>query len=233
MANLPTRLRVEARFLALAAGAMLASTLGSAPAAAQQDVGVLGNLFQNILGGGSSAPEIDYRERSPLVVPPRSTLPPPQQRAQERAGNWPNDPDVQRRRAAEDAGIFDGVLGRPRAQVEGARIRMSPNELAEGRTQAEALRSRDPWGNQPNSILDDSANSLLRLPQQQMRASDAQRAQQRIEEPVGTEPPRRLLTDPPPGLRAGTQRIAPAPDAPIDRSDDLGVRQFQRQQARR
>jgi hypothetical protein len=40
---------------------------------------------------------IDYRERSPLVVPPRTDLPPPQSTnpAAKTAG-WPDDPDVKR-----------------------------------------------------------------------------------------------------------------------------------------
>jgi hypothetical protein len=41
--------------------------------------------------------EIDYHERSPLVVPPTRTLPPPQSSAAIPAPNWPVDPDVKRR----------------------------------------------------------------------------------------------------------------------------------------
>jgi hypothetical protein len=40
--------------------------------------------------------EIDYHERSPLVVPPTRTLPPPQTSAAVPAPNWPVDPDVKR-----------------------------------------------------------------------------------------------------------------------------------------
>ena len=44
---------------------------------------------------------IDYRERSPLVVPPRIDLPPPAAAAAEvNAPNWPKDPDEKRRKAA-------------------------------------------------------------------------------------------------------------------------------------
>ena len=45
---------------------------------------------------------IDYRERSPLVVPPKLDLPPPAATAAEvKAPNWPKDPDEQRRKAAD------------------------------------------------------------------------------------------------------------------------------------
>jgi hypothetical protein len=44
---------------------------------------------------------IDYRERSPLVVPPKLDLPPPVAASAElTAPNWPKDPDEARRKAA-------------------------------------------------------------------------------------------------------------------------------------
>jgi len=43
---------------------------------------------------------IDYRERSPLVVPPKLDLPPPASGAKEvKVPNWPKDPDEARRKA--------------------------------------------------------------------------------------------------------------------------------------
>jgi len=44
---------------------------------------------------------IEYRERSPLVVPPARSLPPPQANAIERNPAWPVDPDIKRQRAAK------------------------------------------------------------------------------------------------------------------------------------
>ena len=45
--------------------------------------------------------DINYRERSPLVVPPKIDLPPPTSAAAEKpAPNWPKDPDEAKRRAA-------------------------------------------------------------------------------------------------------------------------------------
>ena len=44
---------------------------------------------------------IEYRERSPLVVPPKLDLPPPAAASNEvKAPNWPKDPDEARRKAA-------------------------------------------------------------------------------------------------------------------------------------
>jgi hypothetical protein len=43
---------------------------------------------------------IDYRERSPLVVPPRLDLPPPAAASDEvKVANWPKDPDEAKRKA--------------------------------------------------------------------------------------------------------------------------------------
>jgi len=39
-----------------------------------------------------------YRERSPLVIPPRSDLPPPAAAAEAPVPNWPKDPDIQNAR---------------------------------------------------------------------------------------------------------------------------------------
>jgi hypothetical protein len=44
---------------------------------------------------------IDYRERSPLVVPPKLDLPPPEAvKGEIKDPNWPKDPDEARRKAA-------------------------------------------------------------------------------------------------------------------------------------
>ena len=48
-------------------------------------------------------PPIEYRERSPLVVPPTRELPPPQANAAPRNPAWPVDPDVKRAKDNADA----------------------------------------------------------------------------------------------------------------------------------
>ena len=45
-----------------------------------------------------SEPDLDYRERSPLVVPPSTNLPPPESTAAPANPAWPVDPDQKRRR---------------------------------------------------------------------------------------------------------------------------------------
>ncbi len=48
---------------------------------------------------GSTEYEINYSERSPLVVPPSRNLPPPVSSNAVPAANWPKDPDVIKRKA--------------------------------------------------------------------------------------------------------------------------------------
>jgi hypothetical protein len=56
------------------------------------------NAILGTIGLGSSGPEINYRERSPLVVPQGRDLPPPGKAA--KTGDWPVEPEVKAKRAA-------------------------------------------------------------------------------------------------------------------------------------
>jgi len=66
-------------------------------------------IYRNLIYGlgfrDSSEQAIEYRERSPLVVPPTRTLPPPQANASARNPAWPKDPDLQRREVKKKAAV--------------------------------------------------------------------------------------------------------------------------------
>lgn len=53
--------------------------------------------------GVKSGPNIDYRERSPLVVPPKLDLPPPEQASAPKDPSWPVDADEKGRKQAAAA----------------------------------------------------------------------------------------------------------------------------------
>jgi hypothetical protein len=74
---------------------------------------------------------IDYRERSPLVVPPKIDLPPPASASvQQTAPNWPKDPDEARRKAAIAQRKKDKKDTRDATQVSQDAARpLSPSEL--------------------------------------------------------------------------------------------------------
>jgi len=81
---------------------------------------------------------IDYRERSPLVVPPKLDLPPPAAAAAaaaKTAPNWPKDPDEARRKAAIAARKKEKANPKTAEQAyrDGART-LTPSELNVART---------------------------------------------------------------------------------------------------
>ena len=98
------------RLAALAVGVGLVMTAGAARAQDDEDQGddktFEEKILDNIMSGlGATNMQnhrgIDYRERSPLVVPPKIDLPPPVSASAEvNAPNWPKDPDVAQRKAA-------------------------------------------------------------------------------------------------------------------------------------
>ena len=89
--------------IALAAGIICAAT--AVACAGDDDTQASGgSLYDQVLasdrrfGGGAN---INYSERSPLVVPPTNDLPPPSADAPPAVPDWPKDPDVARRAKAK------------------------------------------------------------------------------------------------------------------------------------
>ena len=88
---------------------------------------IIHNLMTGIGGKNMESKGIEYRERSPLVVPPRLDLPPPAgAEAEVKASNWPKDPDAARRKAAIAARKKDNKDPRAAARP------LSPQELSVG-----------------------------------------------------------------------------------------------------
>src|SRR5688500_962183 len=91
----------RANVFRLAFTAMIGTTVmvASIPAQAQEeeDNGLDIQIIRRVLsavGLRDDKPPIDYRERSPLVVPPTTSLPPPMS-GNVAAPNWPVDPEIQ------------------------------------------------------------------------------------------------------------------------------------------
>jgi hypothetical protein len=141
---------------------------------------------------------IEYRERSPLVIPPRNDLPPPAVSAEAPAPNWPKDPDIQKRRAAKEARKKDNKDPR-----EASRI-LTPSELAAGKTapgkrQAETNQPGDPGA---NAILSPSALGYEGGLSGLFGGSKTESA------PFKGEPTRDTLTMPPPGYQTPSPNFA-------------------------
>jgi hypothetical protein len=102
--NVPLR---ALRLAAVMLGVGLVMTVGVARAQDDDDDDktfeekIIGNLMAGIGATNMENRGIDYRERSPLVVPPNLDLPPPASTSAEvNVPNWPKDPDEARRKKA-------------------------------------------------------------------------------------------------------------------------------------
>lgn len=142
-----SKLSVRAlRLAAVALGIGLLMTAGVARAQDGEDEDertfeekIIDNIMSGIGGTNMEKPGIDYRERSPLVVPPKLDLPPPASSAEVKAPNWPKDPDEARRKAA--------IAARKKESAKDLREvarPLSPSELNVGRTAAPARTNDDP-----------------------------------------------------------------------------------------
>lgn len=112
---------------------------------------IIENIMRGIGGTNMENRGIEYRERSPLVVPPKLDLPAPgSANVEAKVPNWPKDPDEQRRKAAIEA--------RKKANKdprEASRL-LTPSELAAGRKASSGRPNNDPA--QPGTS---STNPLL------------------------------------------------------------------------
>jgi hypothetical protein len=135
---------------------------------------------------------IDYRERSPLVVPPKLDLPPPETvKGEVKDPNWPKDPDVARRKAA----IAERKKSKP-SPIESARP-LTPSELNVGRTAAPARTDNDPVqpGVSSSPVLSPSQLGFDGRLSSMFGGSKSESA------PFSGEPTRESLTQPPPGYQ--------------------------------
>lgn len=180
------------RLIAAAALTALGTVAPLAPARAD---GIL-NSFSNLLGlGDDDEPEITYRERAPLVVPPKMELRPPEQSKVEANPAWPKDPDVERRKQADLLKRYPGgVPESERRRLNGERASMG--EMTGSRS-AKSYRS---YPDEENTLADRKHADWLR-PDVMQRESEAAARQASASSTPGVEPERRYLTDPPVGLR--------------------------------
>jgi len=188
------------------AAALAAILAAAAPAAAQE-----GELFKNIISGSGLLPQpnkdIDYRERAPLVVPPKLDLREPEaKRSAERGAAWPNDPDVQRRRRD----TADARRPAPAGDVNGNRVPSeSPNP---GRRVAESEAPHVTRGESPRDEV---------MSPERLRAFSVPTRPEDAAPKAGQEASRRSLTDPPSGYRRASEivRTSPDPIRDTDRED--------------
>jgi hypothetical protein len=202
-----TSLTRAMRFAAIALGVGLVMASGPVRAADDEDEDdrtfeekIIGNIMSGLGGTNMENKGIDYRERSPLVVPPKLDLPPPAgARAAVNAPNWPKDPDEARRKAAIAARKKDNKDPR-----ESSRL-LTPDELNVGRTAGPAKTSNDPV--QPGNAS--YSNPVLSPSQLGYTGGLSLFGGNKPETaPFKGEPTRESLTQPPPGYQTPSPNFA-------------------------
>lgn len=194
------------RFAAILLGVGL--VLGAGPLRAQdadEDDGktfeekLIDNLMSGLGGKKLEDGSIDYRERSPLVVPSKIELPPPQTGKPKLAPNWPKDPDVAERAAARER------AKQKRKTPEEERMPLMPSELAQ-----RTPKSRG--GSQENLNPGNSNAPTMMLPSQLGYVGGLFSnpfSNQKVEaEKFTGEPERSELTQPPVGYQTPSSNFA-------------------------
>jgi hypothetical protein len=196
------------RLAAVALGVGLVMTAGAARAQDDEDdktfeEKIIEGIMAGIGGTNMENQGIDYRERSPLVVPPKIDLPPPAAASADvKAPNWPKDPDEARRKAA--------IARRKKENkdpVEAARI-LTPSELNAGRTSPQHSNPKDSETLQPGG--DPGTNAIL-CPSQlgfDGRFSSIFGGNKAETAPFKGEPSRESLTQPPAGYQTPSPNFA-------------------------
>jgi hypothetical protein len=188
MQNLSTVLASALRLAAIALSIGLVMTVSAARAGSdEEDSRSFSEKFVDSIKSGFSTTNmdskgIDYRERSPLVVPPQLDLPPPAAAAsQVNAPNWPKDPDEKRRKAA---------LAARKKSVTNSTHELTPAE--EEAARASVAASGQP---QPQQSFTEKMNNYL--------GGTKPEAGQ-----FKGEPARETLTQPPPGYQIPSPNYA-------------------------
>jgi type IV secretory pathway VirB10-like protein len=193
------------RLAAIALGIGLVMTSGAVRAEDDEDdktfeEKIIEGIMAGIGGTNMENRGIEYRERSPLVVPPKLDLPPPASASADvKAPNWPKDPDEARRKAAIAARKKEN-----KDPVEASRI-LTPSELNKGKVAATARNSDDPIqpGSQNNNpILSPSQLGYNGSFSGLFGGSKSETA------PFKGEPTRDSLTQPPSGYQTPSPNFA-------------------------
>ena len=155
---------------------------------------------------------IDYRERSPLVVPPSMDLPVPEQRAAAPRPDWPTDPEIRERRAraANEATAS--------ADPDEEAKPLTPTELARGRSsRPNRGPDTDPSGDESAKPMSPSALGSVGNVFETLWSNVGPEREE-----FGAfrgEPSRKSLTQPPPGYQT------PSPSQPYGLSKSRAKRE--------
>ena len=189
LSNVPMRgLRLAAIGFAVGLGIGLVMTAGAARAGGDEEdtrsftQKIVDGFKSSVTGTNMESAGIDYRERSPLVVPPKIDLPPPAAASNDvNAVNWPKDPDEKRRKAA---------LAARKKSVTASSHELTPAEAEAARASAEASQQPLPQQSFGEKITNYFGGTKPEVGQ------------------FKGEPTRETLTQPPPGYQVPSPNYA-------------------------
>jgi hypothetical protein len=203
--------------LALAAAMLAVPTLARAgDDDVPLDTAILRGIMKDLGLKRGDEGVINYGERAPLVIPPNTNLPPPQQPGAAIANNpaWPKDPDIERAKAEQAMEKNRDIF----AEIEREQNPLPPDQLAPGAKGRKVARR----GHEPeNPSGNNNGDEHYRLGPSElgyvgglftnMFGGDDKAASARF---TG-EPKRTTLTDPPAGYQT------PSPDQPYGVGKDV------------
>ena len=206
-------MRMKSAFGASAAfGLVLSAAALVCPApvhAAEDDLPADQKFLRGIMEGlgfrRDGEENINYQERSPLVIPPSRALPPPEQRGAATANNpaWPKDPDVERRKAQAAAEKGRNVSD----EREREQNPLRPDQLTPGGSPKKKQARTDDGYEPPASGFGSQIMPSELGFKNSMFGNVFNGKKDELAKFTG-EPPRSSLTDPPPGYQT------PSPDQP-------------------
>jgi len=218
---------VAARKGALVAASLLGLSFAAGSPARAADDGYA-NVFSSVLGAvgvisTDKTPDIEYRERPPLVLPPGGALPKPVTGGAARTAAWPQDPDVLKHRKEAEEARAPHTLDR-NSNDKG--VVLSKAEMLKGRAQGEPVR--------PNECGNDGKvrNCMVLNPDvleaegERYRALNPEKSDALV---AGQEPEREYLTQPPKGYMKASKSVKATTEAPQEKIDDSSVRYMQQQ----
>jgi hypothetical protein len=179
--------------------AVMIGCAGTSARAADDDDELLDvQIFRSVLkhlGLRKDGAGIEYRERSPLVLPPSKELPRPEAAdPAKKAAGWPDDPDIkrvkQRKEVQRNRKSFESeVEGRP----------LAPNQLGNGVPPVGSKAGEAPGKSAEGSAAPSTNKELGSKGISSMLGSLWAPKEEYV--PFTGEPARASLTEPPPGYR--------------------------------
>ena len=205
--------------MALLTASAAAGLFMAAPAHAINDDG-RGSTLESLLdmvgmGEAKESDSIQYRERSPLVVPPKLEMPTPQPRPSQKAAQWPQDQEVTRARkkqAESNARVNSKYVDSNGGE------KLTPEEMRAMRTPGAAGATAN--ASPQTCKMDPFDKSACSVAEYWGALSAKTEKKDELTLQAGVEPQREYLTQPPKGYLKATQNVKATFEPNVKPDDD-------------